>query len=67
MYSWFVFDFQIKMILSLATGLEYLHMEYKAKDSKPALAHRNIKSTNIFVKDDLSLCIGDLGMAVKVK
>ena len=61
------FNFQIQMTQSLVTGLEYLHMEYKAKDTKPALAHRHIKSTNIFVKDNLTCCIGDLGMAVKVK
>lgn len=31
------------------------------------IAHRDIKSPNILVKDDFTCCIGDLGLAVKQK
>lgn len=33
---------------------------------KPAIAHRDLKSKNILVKDDGECCIGDLGFAVKL-
>lgn len=32
---------------------------------KPAIAHRDLKSKNILVKNDLSCCIADLGLAAK--
>jgi serine/threonine protein kinase len=53
------------MGVSFFTGLEYLHRTITAGVQKPGIAHRDIKSRNILVKQDQSLCISDLGMAVK--
>ena len=32
---------------------------------KPPIAHRDLKSKNILVKNDLTCCIADLGLAVR--
>ena len=40
-------------------------MIISATPGKPAIAHRDIKSKNILVKNDGSCCIADLGLAVK--
>ncbi|BFZ20998.1 hypothetical protein BsWGS_24037 [Bradybaena similaris] len=53
---------------SIAAGLAHLHTEIKegtGKHEKPAIAHRDIKSKNILVKDNGQCCIGDLGHAIK--
>lgn len=58
----------VGMILSIARGLEYLHAERDSLDKpKVAIAHRDIKSTNILVKDDLNSCvIADFGLSLKL-
>merc|ERR1712061_602566 len=53
------------MAYSSASGLAHLHKEIKATHGKPKIAHRDIKTRNILVKDDLSCCIADFGLAVK--
>ncbi|XP_059173689.1 activin receptor type-1-like [Physella acuta] len=53
---------------SAAAGLAHLHNEIKegtGKHEKPAIAHRDIKSKNILVKDNGQCCLGDLGHAVR--
>ncbi|EDV23571.1 uncharacterized protein TRIADDRAFT_27560 [Trichoplax adhaerens] len=55
----------IRLALSAASGLAYLHAEIVGKQGKPAIAHRDIKSRNILVKRDKTCCIGDLGLAVR--
>ncbi|BFZ22056.1 hypothetical protein BsWGS_25095 [Bradybaena similaris] len=53
---------------SAASGLAHLHTEIKegtGKHEKPGIAHRDIKSKNILVKDNGQCCIGDLGHAVR--
>ncbi|CAG5119182.1 unnamed protein product, partial [Candidula unifasciata] len=53
---------------SAAAGLAHLHTEIKegtGKHEKPGIAHRDIKSKNILVKDNGQCCIGDLGHAVR--
>lgn len=60
-----------KFSTSIAEGLSYLHMEIVgAKNqsgiaNKPAIAHRDLKSKNILVKDDGQCCIADLGLALR--
>ncbi|KAH9488958.1 Activin receptor type-1 [Bulinus truncatus] len=53
---------------SAAAGLAHLHNEIKegtGKHEKPAIAHRDLKSKNILVKDNGQCCLGDLGHAVR--
>ncbi|XP_065887204.1 TGF-beta receptor type-1-like isoform X2 [Dysidea avara] len=53
------------LTVSLASGLEYLHHEFKAGElKKPAIAHRDLKSRNILVKVNSTCCIADFGLAV---
>lgn len=55
----------VKMAFSIANGLSHLHREIFGTQGKPAIAHRDIKSKNILVKNDGTCCIADLGMAVR--
>ncbi|XP_053624958.1 TGF-beta receptor type-1 isoform X2 [Plodia interpunctella] len=55
----------VKMALSIATGLAHLHMDIVGTKGKPAIAHRDLKSKNILVKNNLTCVIGDLGLAVR--
>jgi len=56
------------MILSIANGLSYLHAEHNMNgEAKVPIAHRDIKSTNILVKDDQKSCvIADFGLSLKL-
>ncbi|XP_028402960.1 TGF-beta receptor type-1-like [Dendronephthya gigantea] len=54
----------LNMAISVASGLTHLHMEVRGTKGKPAIAHRDLKSRNILVKNDGSCCIADLGLAV---
>ncbi|KAI3379788.1 hypothetical protein SNEBB_011031 [Seison nebaliae] len=63
-----------ELLRTAADGLAHLHRRIcgfgpnklysNGSWSKPAIAHRDIKSQNILVKSDLTCCIGDLGMCV---
>ena len=53
------------MASSIATGLSHLHMEIVGTQGKPGIAHRDLKSKNILVKDNLTCAIADLGLCVK--
>ena len=55
----------VRMAMSIATGLTHLHLEVNGTQGKPAIAHRDLKSRNILVKNDLSCVIADLGLCVK--
>lgn len=58
----------IQFIRSIAHGLTYLHTEIPGVNShcfKPGIAHRDIKTRNILVKNDMTCAIADLGMAVR--
>lgn len=53
------------LALSLASGLAHLHTEIFGTPGKPAIAHRDIKSKNILVKNNTQCAIADFGLAVK--
>ncbi|KAK3729184.1 hypothetical protein QZH41_000585 [Actinostola sp. cb2023] len=54
-----------KLVFSAAAGIAHLHAEIRGTQGKPMIAHRDIKSKNILVKDSLTCCIADFGLAVK--
>lgn len=53
---------------SAACGLAHLHSEitHCSLVKKPAIAHRDLKSKNILVKSDMTSCISDFGLAIKL-
>lgn len=55
----------IKLALSASAGLAHLHTEIQGVGGKPSIAHRDIKSKNILVKENLTCCIADFGLSVK--
>ncbi|XKL66504.1 hypothetical protein PGB90_009924 [Kerria lacca] len=55
---------------TLARGLTHLHEEIpseKMECYKPAVAHRDFKSSNVLLKNDLTACIADFGLALIFK
>lgn len=59
-----------KIAESMARGLMHLHEEIgasKMDGQKPAIAHRDFKSKNVLLKDDLTACIADFGLALVFK
>ena len=56
----------LRLAESIANGLMYLHNDAVLSDGnyKPALAHRDIKSKNILLKDAHTACIADFGLAI---
>ncbi|KAL5282675.1 ACVR2A family protein [Megaselia abdita] len=56
-----------KIAESMSRGLMHLHDEInstKGMGLKPAIAHRDFKSKNVLLKDDLTACIADFGLAM---
>jgi len=59
-----------KIAESMARGLMHLHEEIggsKTEGLKPSIAHRDFKSKNVLLKDDLTACIADFGLALVFK
>ncbi|XP_047642708.1 anti-Muellerian hormone type-2 receptor isoform X1 [Phacochoerus africanus] len=55
----------LRMALSLAQGLAFLHEErWQDGQYKPGIAHRDLSSQNVLIRDDGSCAIGDLGLAL---
>ncbi|XP_013014595.1 anti-Muellerian hormone type-2 receptor isoform X3 [Cavia porcellus] len=55
----------LRMALSLAKGLAFLHEErWQHGQYKPGIAHRDLSSQNVLIREDRSCVIGDLGLAL---
>ncbi|XP_063149707.1 serine/threonine-protein kinase receptor R3 [Candoia aspera] len=54
----------LRLATSIICGLVHLHVEIFGTQGKPAIAHRDLKSRNILVKNNKQCCIADLGLAV---
>uniref|UniRef100_A0A8C3S3G1 receptor protein serine/threonine kinase n=1 Tax=Chelydra serpentina TaxID=8475 RepID=A0A8C3S3G1_CHESE len=54
----------LQLAYSSVSGLCHLHTEIFSTQVKPAIAHRDLKSKNILVKNNETCCIADLGLAV---
>ncbi|XP_008051638.1 anti-Muellerian hormone type-2 receptor isoform X2 [Carlito syrichta] len=55
----------LRMALSLAKGLAFLHEErWQDGQYKPGIAHRDLSSQNVLIREDGSCAIGDLGLAL---
>jgi len=52
----------IRMTLCILKGLDYLHSSNQS--SSVTVAHRDLKSSNILVKSDLTCCIADFGLSL---
>ncbi|KAF0990350.1 hypothetical protein HZS_2048, partial [Henneguya salminicola] len=51
-----------KIVISIGSGLCYLHLEIiGVEHRKPSMAHRDLKGSNVLVKNDGNCCICDLG------
>ena len=58
----------LKMMSSIANGIAFLHMPVTTsftEREKPAIAHRDLKTKNILVKQDGNCCLADFGLAVR--
>lgn len=58
----------VKLVYSACMGLVYLHTSLCGYNGgilgKPAIAHRDIKSKNILLKDHETCCIADFGLSI---
>ncbi|KAL6030785.1 hypothetical protein STEG23_010285, partial [Scotinomys teguina] len=55
----------LRMAQSLAEGLAFLHEErWQDGQYKPGIAHRDLSSQNVLIREDSSCAIGDLGLAL---
>ena len=54
----------LQMAISTCSGLAHLHTELFGTQAKPAIAHRDMKTKNVLVKNNKTCCIADFGLAV---
>jgi serine/threonine protein kinase len=55
----------IKFLYTISNGLHHLHQEIFGTRYKPSIAHRDLKTKNILIKNNFECCIGDFGLAVR--
>ncbi|KAK7938757.1 hypothetical protein WMY93_002083 [Mugilogobius chulae] len=56
-----------RMMLGVTRGLSFLHSEVLPGDeSKPALAHRDVSSSNVLVRSDLSCVLADFSLSMSL-
>lgn len=61
-------DGMLRLMISMTKGLTFLHTEnFSSNPVKPIISHRDFKSRNVLVKDDLTCCISDFGSACQFK
>ena len=57
--------------LTMVEGLTFLHEECppkgSVKEQKPSIAHRDFKSKNVLIKNDMTACIADFGLAMELE
>ena len=57
--------------LTMVEGLTFLHEECPpkglVKEQKPSIAHRDFKSKNVLIKNDMTACIADFGLAMELE
>ena len=54
----------LQMAISTCSGLAHLHTDLFGTQAKPAIAHRDMKTKNVLVKNNMTCCIADFGLAV---
>ncbi|KAE9556149.1 hypothetical protein FO519_000637 [Halicephalobus sp. NKZ332] len=54
-----------KIISGFLNGLAFLHEDRVGTRYKPTIIHRDFKSKNVLIKDNLTACISDFGLAMK--
>ena len=55
----------LQLAFSASNGMAHLHTEICGMQGKPAIAHGDIKSSNILVKKNGTCTIGDMAMATR--
>ncbi|XP_072300247.1 bone morphogenetic protein receptor type-2-like [Eucyclogobius newberryi] len=56
-----------RMMLGVTRGLSFLHSELLSGDeSKPALSHRDVSSSNVLVHSDLSCVLADFSLCMRL-
>ena len=54
-------DELLRLALSMCHGLAFMHTPF---GRKPPVAHRDFKSRNVLIRQDLTACIADFGLAL---